>query len=161
MTREHWISGLCILASVGSGTVGGLLFGFSTSVMKALNRQPAPAAIATMQAINIVILNPIFLAVFMGTAAVCLATLVLGVLNLSRAGAVWMIVGSLLYLVTTFGLTAALHVPMNDKLATTEANAPDAQQVWQDYSSRWTRWNHLRAATGIAAAGAFAMALKS
>jgi uncharacterized membrane protein len=97
----------------------------------------------------------------MGTALVCLATLVLAVLNLGRAGAIWMIVGSLLYLVTTFGLTAALHVPMNDQLAKADANAPNAQQIWEEYSSRWTLWNHLRTATGIAAAGAFAMALRA
>ena len=50
---------------------GGHFFAFSNSVMTALGKLPAEQGIATMQTINIVILNPLFLSVFIGTAIAC------------------------------------------------------------------------------------------
>lgn len=159
--RQNWIIALTIAASVGSGVIGGLLFAFSTSVMRALGRQPVAHAIATMQAINVVILNPVFLLAFMGTAVVCLLTLVAAWLTWDRPGALWLLAGSALYLVGAFGITAAINVPLNDQLAVVTADASDAEQQWVSYSSKWTVWNHVRAAAAIAAAGSFAMALRS
>ena len=60
---------LSVGAAVGCGLIGGLLFAFSSFVMTALARQPAECGIRTMQAINVAILNPLFLSVFLGTAA--------------------------------------------------------------------------------------------
>ena len=54
------------------GLVGGLLLAFSVAVMPALARQSGRARHAVMQAINVVILNPLFLTLFMGTAVVAL-----------------------------------------------------------------------------------------
>ena len=59
-----------VLAALGSGLVAGLFFGFSTAVMKALARLPPAQGMKAMQDINVVILNPVFLAVFMGTALI-------------------------------------------------------------------------------------------
>ena len=63
---------LTFAAALGAGLMAGLFFAFSTCVMTALGRQPAPCGIAAMQAVNEVILNPVFLLVFMGTPAVSL-----------------------------------------------------------------------------------------
>ena len=58
--------------ALGSGLVAGIFFAFSNFVMPAINRQPQSSAIATMQAINVVVLNRGFLAAFVGTALGCL-----------------------------------------------------------------------------------------
>ena len=70
---------VAVLAAVGSGVVAGLLFGFSTAVMKSLARLPAEHGMRAMQHINLVILNPLFLGAFMGTALLS-AVLALGAL---------------------------------------------------------------------------------
>src|SRR5262249_36312950 len=45
--------------------LAGLFFAFSVAVMQALARLPAAGGIAAMQSINIAILNPLFLSVFL------------------------------------------------------------------------------------------------
>jgi uncharacterized membrane protein len=46
--------------------------------------------------------------------------------------------------------TIAVNVPMNDALdAARIPSDPDAAaRLWSDYSSRWTRWNHVRTVFG-------------
>ena len=61
-----------VLAIMGSGLMAGLFFAFSTAVMAALARLPAAQGADAMNAINVVIVNPLFLAVYMGTAALAL-----------------------------------------------------------------------------------------
>ena len=79
------VSTLMLQAGVlGSGVLGGLYFIFSFCVMKALNMQPPASAIATMNAINLVIVNPPFMLVFMGTPLVCAALLASAFAALTR-----------------------------------------------------------------------------
>ena len=52
--------------------MAGYFFAFSATVMRALERQPAAPGIAAMQAINVVVLNPLFLGTFFGTAILSL-----------------------------------------------------------------------------------------
>ena len=63
---------LMLLSALGSGLMAGLFFIFSVTIMDALGRLPPAQGIAAMQSINVVILSPIFFAVFFGTAALCL-----------------------------------------------------------------------------------------
>jgi hypothetical protein len=58
------------LLALGAGLVAGVFFAFSNFVMKALGQLPADQGVAAMQRINVVVLNPAFLALFVGTAAV-------------------------------------------------------------------------------------------
>ena len=62
---------LILLSAIGSGLVGGIFFAFSTFIMKALHRLPPAQGIAAMQSINVVVINPLFLAAFFGTAITC------------------------------------------------------------------------------------------
>lgn len=68
-----------------------------------------------------------------------------------------MLAGAALYLVGTFGVTAAGNVPLNDALAAREG--ADAVAFWPDYAARWTRWNHVRTVAAIAAAGFLTLGL--
>ena len=86
-------------AALGSGLLAGLFFVFSAFMMTALARLGAPQGIAAMQSVNVAILNPLFLIVFMGTAVLSLVTAVGAIWNWSAAGSGWTLAGSLLYLV--------------------------------------------------------------
>ncbi len=58
---------LVILCALGSGTIGGVFFAFSNFVMPALARIAPAEGIHAMQAINVTVLNRLFLGTFMGT----------------------------------------------------------------------------------------------
>jgi uncharacterized membrane protein len=142
---------LSVGAAVGCGLIGGLLFAFSSFVMSALVRQPAECGIRTMQAINVGILNPLFLSTFLGTAVASAALLVTSLSSLTSRGDALMAVGATLYLVGVFGITAMVNVPLNDTLEGLDAASPDAARFWPGYVRRWTWWNHVRTVCALLA----------
>jgi uncharacterized membrane protein len=70
------VPALAFAAVIGSGLMAGLFFVFSVCVMQALSRLPPEEGIAAMNAINVVIQNPLFLTAFMGTALLGLVLVV-------------------------------------------------------------------------------------
>jgi len=150
---------LTLLSALGSGLIAGVFFGFSTFVMRALARRPPAEGIAAMQSINVVVINPAFLAAFLGTAVTCLAVAVLSVLRWHEPGAVYRLSGSVLYLVGTFGVTMVCNVPRNDALAAVDPTSEGGARLWADYLVSWTAWNHVRTAAAFAAAVLLTIAL--
>ena len=148
---------LSILALLGCGAIGGVFFAFSSFVMRALARLPPAQGLAAMQAINVTVINPHFLGVFLGTAAICAAALVLAVVH-AGPGAAWQAVGAALYLAGTFFVTMRCNVPLNDALARLQ---PDdaAGDAWRRYVQRWTLWNHVRTAAALLAALSFSLGI--
>ena len=73
-------------AALGSALIAGVFFAFSTFVMAALARLPPAQGIAAMQAINVTVLNPWFLGVFVGTAIACVVLAVTSLMHWGRAG---------------------------------------------------------------------------
>ncbi|WP_242041158.1 anthrone oxygenase family protein [Leptolyngbya sp. FACHB-261] len=131
--------------------------------MSALARLEPAQGIAAMQAINITVINPLFMAVFLGTAATCSLTCsLLGVSSFFRwhqPGTAYLLLGSLLYLVGTLGVTIVFNVPLNDVLATVEPDSASGANLWANYLANWTLWNHIRTAAALAAAASLMAAL--
>ncbi len=150
---------LLVAAATGSGLVAGLLFAFSVAVMPALTRQPDEHGLRVMQTINVVILNPLFLGVFMGTAILAAAIAVVAVVLPGRVHTAWALAGAVLYLAGTFGITMFANVPLNNRLAALDAKDVSSAAVWRMYLARWTRWNHVRTAAGALAAAAWMVAM--
>lgn len=150
---------LTVATALGCGTVGGVFFAFSAIVMDGLARLPAAQGIAAMQSVNVTAVRPAFMAALFGTAAACVPLAVVAVRSWGDRSAVLLLAGSTLYLVGTVGLTVLHHVPLNDALATVDPTSTDAAERWAGYVQDWTRWNHVRAVTGLAAAGALTAAL--
>lgn len=148
-----------LVAALGCGLIAGVFFAFSTFVMQALGRIPPAAGAAAMQAINVTVLNPLFLGLFVGLAPLCIVLGVVAVLGWGEPGAALRLGGSAVYLVGTFAETRIVHVPMNDALAELDAESPEAVAPWERYLARWTAWNHVRTAGSLAAALAFTLAL--
>lgn len=71
----------------------------------------------------------------------------------------WMIIGSLFYLIVTFGVTAALHVSWNDELAETDPDGAESARLWTAYCSKWTPWNHVCTLVALVAMASFIIAL--
>ena len=151
---------LTLITALGCGLVAGILYAFSTSVMKALARLPAAQGIAAMQSINITVINPLFMGAFFGTAAVCVLVVVFSLLNRSESEAVYLISGSLVYLIGTILVTMAFNVPRNNALAAADPQSADGARLWAGYVTSWTAWNHVRTAAALAAAASLTFALR-
>jgi len=150
---------MAVLAALGCGLVGGVFFAFSNFVMKGLARIPDDQGMRAMQSINVTVLNPVFLGAFVGTAALCALVAVGALLHWQSAGAAFLLTGSVLYLVGNLAVTRAYNIPRNDALARTDASSPEAVEVWRLYRIEWTRWNHVRTATALAAAALLTIGL--
>jgi uncharacterized membrane protein len=148
-----------VLLALGAGLVGGVFFAFSSFVMKALAQLPGGQGVAAMQRINVVVLNPAFLALFIGTALVA---------GICGAGAVFtwgsmrsslLMAAAVLYVVGCFGVTVVFNVPRNERLARLEPDTAEASAYWPVYLREWVFWNHVRTAASAAAAAAAAFSL--
>jgi uncharacterized membrane protein len=159
MTDAHlYIHALSFAAALGCGLMAGIFFAFSNFVMRAFARISPAQGMAAMQAVNITVLNPMFLSAFMGTALLCAADIALALMY-GSANTAYLIAGGALYLLGNIGVTAVCNVPMNNALAAVDAGQPDAVRIWKHYLDRWTFWNHVRTITALAAAAAFILAL--
>lgn len=105
---DDLVFALTLASALGCGLIAGVFFAFSTFVMKALSRIPAAQGIAAMQSINVVVLNALFLGVFLGAAAGCITLAVAAIVGWHKPGAAYMLGGSLLYLVGTVLVTRVL-----------------------------------------------------
>lgn len=151
---------VAILAALGCGLMGGLLFAFSNLVMTALSRQPPASGVRTMQAINVYILNPLFVIVFFGTALASFVLAVATILRMPRSGAPSLLAGSALYLIGTVGVTMVFNVPLNNRLALLNPDTAEASQYWLTYLSEWVRWNHVRTSASVLAAALLILAIR-
>jgi uncharacterized membrane protein len=150
---------LTLVTALGCGLSAGALFAFSSFVMKALARLPAAQGIAAMQSINVMAVTPAFMTALFGTAVACVAVAIWALADWQDSYGPYLIAGGGLYLVGTVGLTMGYHVPRNNALAAVEPTNPEAEARWRRYLADWTRWNHVRAGAGLAAAAALTEAL--
>ena len=158
-TIDDLLSALTFFAALGCGLTAGVFFAFSAFVMKALARLPADEGIAAMQSINVAVINPLYMAVFLGTAVACFLVMIFALLRWQDPGAVYLLVGAALYLVGSLLVTMVFNVPMNEALASVTPGDPDAANLWASYLADWTAWNHVRAAAALAATASLTLAL--
>jgi uncharacterized membrane protein len=149
-----------LATALGCGLVAGVFFAFSAFVMTALARLPPAQGIAAMQSINVVVINPAFLGVFFGTAVLCIVLAVAALVTWGESGAIYLLLGALLYLVGTIGVTMVCNVPRNNALAAVAPDSVDGAGLWARYVTEWTMWNHVRTAAALLAAASFTMALR-
>ena len=120
---------LVVLAgALGAATIGGVFFAFSTFVMRALAQLPAAHGVAAMQRINVVVLNPVFLGTFVGTAVLQGLSALLAIWAWVPIRSPLLIAAAVLYVVGSFGVTMACNVPRNERLSALPAESSAAQQ---------------------------------
>lgn len=142
---------LTLVTALGSGLMAGMMYAFSTFIMKSFGMLEPAHGIEAMQVINRVILNPWFLGIFMGTTLACL---VLGGITIWQGGGPatsYLLAGCALYVVGMFLVTAVFNVPMNNALEAVEAVSQEAAMLWDTYLKRWTFWNHVRTLAAMVA----------
>ncbi|TLH65469.1 DUF1772 domain-containing protein [Mycolicibacterium aubagnense] len=149
-----------IVALLSSGLLAGLYYAYAVSVMPALGAFDDRTFIDVMNKINVVIVNPPFLLIFLGSVGF---TALAGACYLkpgARPVLVWIGIGLALN-VASLAITSVLNVPLNDKLATAagSTNPADLASLRQQFESSWVRWNVIRALANTAATGVLGWAL--
>jgi uncharacterized membrane protein len=159
ITIDHLPFAFKLFTALGCSLVAGVFFAFSTFVMSALARLHPKEGIVAMQSINITAINPWFMIALFGTALACLLQAIASLLQWHEPGAVYLLVGSLLYLVGTILVTIACNVPLNDALAIAKPDSTEGANLWTRYLSNWTLWNHVRTIAAFGAAALLTIAL--
>jgi uncharacterized membrane protein len=77
---------------------------------------------------------------------------------LPQTDAVYLLIGSLLYLVGAIGVTIAFNIPLNDALAKVVPESNEGTNLWTRYLTEWTFWNHIRTLAALAAASILLLA---
>jgi uncharacterized membrane protein len=137
------------LSLVLLGAVYGVFFAYSNSVAPGLDRADPEKAVEAMRGMNIAIVNPAFLATFVGPVVTAAVT---GVLLLSlgeRASGVLHLMAAAVYLVGCLVVTGRINVPLNNALES--GTSTDWRQRWAEFSPRWRRWNTVRTVSSGAA----------
>jgi uncharacterized membrane protein len=149
-----------IAATVITGLMAGA-FGLYAHIMPGLGRTDDRTFVGAFQSIDRAIINPLFLATFVGALV---TTAVAALLHLSSDGRPvlpWIMAALLLYL-TTFVITVTVNVPLNDgiKAAGHPDRIADLAAVRVRFSeARWVRWNLVRTAASTVAFACLAWAL--
>ncbi|MFG3321903.1 DUF1772 domain-containing protein [Streptomyces sp. NPDC048171] len=151
---------LTVLGVLGAGLTAGVFCAFSTFVMRGLAALPPAQGVAAMNSINKAAVRPPFMAVFLGTAVLAAVIAVVTFVLWPDEAAVELLLGSALYLIGSFGVTAAANVPRNTALLEVEPGSAQAADRWTAYVREWTAWNHVRTIASAAAAVAYVLALR-
>ncbi|WP_432084294.1 DUF1772 domain-containing protein [Streptomyces sp. WAC 04229] len=151
---------LTVLGVLGAGLTAGVFCAFSTFVMRGLAALPPAQGIAAMNSINKAAVRPPFMAVFLGTAVLAAVIAVVTFVLWPEEAAIELLLGSALYLIGSFGVTAAANVPRNTALLEVEPGSAQAADRWTAYVREWTAWNHVRTIASAAAAVAYVLALR-
>lgn len=150
---------LLIIGLVLTALMAGVYFSFSVAVMPGLRRTDDTIYVTATQRINESILNPVFLLTFLLALVVPVVAIFFHLGGDGRPRLAWIITGAVLY-GATIVTTAALNIPLNNKLAAAgdidEESAPGVRAAFHD---RWVRFNTLRAVLALGAVVMLATAL--
>ena len=146
-----------LAATITMGLVAGVFVLYQHTVMPGLAKTDDRTFVGAFQAMDRAIINPWFMACFMGTPVLTAAA---AVLFIGDSGFVLIAVAFLLYVVT-FGVTIGINVPKNDALKA--AGDPATIDVAAARSAfgeaAWVQWNLLRVVTTTGAFGLLCWAL--
>jgi uncharacterized membrane protein len=143
---------LTSLAALASAAAGGMMYVFSTFVMRGLDRTEPVEAITAMRGMNAEAnSNPAFLLAYFGAAILAVAVGVYAVIQLRQPGSWLVLVGAVFGILAAI-ITMVFNVPLNNHLDSVNPvglSPADAAREWQAYFTPWTNWNHVRAATSF------------
>ena len=133
--------------------VGGVFLAFSDFIMRSLSLTGGVGGVEAMQVINREVFRWVFMALFLGMAAVSLIISGYAAVWLSGPAGTLILLSGFVYLFGCFGVTVAFNVPMNEALAGMDLAADTTHSYWTGtYLPRWTFWNSVRTiACGLSA----------
>ena len=145
-----------ILATLFCSLVAGFVFAFACVAMPGIGDLSDREFIHAFQVMDRVIQNnqPVFLVVWVGSAVAILASVLLGLWQLSGLDRLLLIVAGVVYLVGVQLPTITINVPLNNQLQTVDIEAMDETALAlarESFEPRWNRWNTIRTVFAILA----------
>ena len=154
---------LTTLAALASAAGGGMMYVFSTMVMRGLDRTGPVDAITAMRGINAEAnASPAFLLGYFSATILALVVGVIAIVRLNQPGSWWLLIGAIFAILGAI-ITMVFNVPLNNHLDTVDPDglsAADAAREWQAYLSTWTAWNHARTLTAFIGAAVMLVGLR-
>jgi uncharacterized membrane protein len=154
---------LTSLTALASAAGGGMMYVFSTMVMRGLDRTGPVDAITAMRGINAEAnASPAFLLGYFSATILALVVGVIAVVRLNQPGSWWVLIGAIFAILGAI-ITMVFNVPLNNHVDTLNPDglsAADAAREWQAYLSTWTAWNHVRTATAFIGAALMLVGLR-
>ncbi|MBE1550278.1 putative membrane protein [Mycobacterium sp. OAS707] len=154
---------LTSLTALASAAGGGMMYVFSTMVMRGLDRTGPVDAITAMRGINAEAnASPAFLLGYFSATILALVVGVIAVVRLNQPGSWWLLIGAIFAILGAI-ITMAFNVPLNNHLDSVDPaalSAADAAREWQAYFSTWTAWNHARTLTAFIGAAVLLVGLR-
>src|SRR6185312_10756076 len=129
---------LTSLAALAAAAACGMMYVFSTFVMRGLDRTGPVEAITAMRGINVVAnSNPPFLLAYFGATILAVAVGVMALIRIGQPGSGWILAGAIVGVLAAI-ITMVFNVPLNNHLDTVDLSVADAAREWQAYLSTWT-----------------------
>lgn len=147
-------------ATVTSGLMAGVFFIYAVAVMPGLARVDDMTFVRTFQAIERVIINPLFLLAFLGALILPGVAILLHRGDGHRDVLPWVITGFALYFIA-FVVTIVVNAPLNSRLVSAgePAQVADLAGLREGFERVWVPWNIVRTVLSVAAFGFLAWAL--
>ena len=136
-----------------------MFFAFSNFVMPALARVAPAEGIHAMQAINVTVLNRLFLGTFMGTGLLSLTAIVGALITWSGIASLCVALAGASYVLGCILVTLRGNVPLNIALARIGEADALGEATWRSYVRDWTKWNTVRTIACFVALLLFILAL--
>ncbi|MEM7616743.1 MAG: anthrone oxygenase family protein [Pseudomonadota bacterium] len=142
------------LSILAYAVVCGVFLAFSDFIMRALARTGGIGGVDAMQVINREVFRWVFMALFLGMAAVSVFIVIYSVTSLGQGPGTLILLGALSYLIGCFAVTVVFNVPMNEALADMDLSETQTRDYWTGtYLPRWTAWNTVRTIACASASG--------
>lgn len=149
---------MIILLILMTGIMAGVYFAFSVFIMQSLSELPSLQAAQVMNKINDVIVNTLFLPVFFGSTLWYCGLVVWSLADWQFERSILVITAAMIYILGMFVVTAFGNVPLNNRLKSSAEDDSRLISFWDEYLRRWTRLNHLRMLSCIAACAVLTIA---
>jgi uncharacterized membrane protein len=153
--------GALVAATIAMGMMAGVFALYAHTIMPGLEKTDDRTFVGAFQQTDRAIINPWFMATFLGALVLTAVAAVLHLREDERSVLPWIAVALVLY-VAVFVVTIAVNVPLNDELkaAGDPDRIADLAAVREQFDeSKWARWNLARAVATTAAFGCLAWAL--
>jgi uncharacterized membrane protein len=154
---------LTTVAAIASAAAAGMMYVFSTFVMRGLDRTGPVNAVTAMRGMNVEAnSNAPFLLAYLGTAVLAAAVGVVAVIQIRQPGSGWLLAAAIFGVLAAI-ITIGFNVPLNNHLDAVDPatlSVADVTREWQAYFSTWTAWNHVRTVTAIIASALMLIGLR-
>ena len=160
---DSHLEGIMLTSIVLNSMAAGIIFIFSNTIMPSLATLDADVGINTMNKINIIIVNPLFVVAFFGglISAYPATVMMKNPDAYSKQARYYALASTLIFFFGEFMVTVTQNVPRNNALLAVDSDSDEGVEYWQtNFLKGWVAWNTVRGfcATISAVLGALSLA---